>query len=140
VPGPTPPSAREQVAPRREVDEDPSATLRPGRRVLRRFSTRAMFRFSLAFYFGLLVVSMIVGTILWFVLKVTGVMGNIESFMGELLGYEDFKFLFTRVMLVWALVGLVWVAVSSTTASHVGTGGSSSRSPGPTNSGCEARW
>lgn len=72
-----------------------------------------MFRLALAFYFGLLVMAIAAGTGLWFVFQLTGVIGNIESFLEELLGYEDLEFLFTRILLIWILVGLVWVALTA---------------------------
>ncbi|MBI2169197.1 MAG: DUF3566 domain-containing protein [Actinobacteria bacterium] len=82
-----------------------------------KISPRSVFRVALAVYLGILATVVAATTGLWLMLEVTGTIENIESFMGELLGYEDFQFLFGRIFLVLTLLGLVWVVISATVTS-----------------------
>lgn len=85
----------------------------PVRRRITGVDARSIFKLALAFYLGIFVTVVVGGTALWFVLTAAGVIGNFESFLGELLGYEDFRFIFSRIVVVVVLVGLVWVVVSA---------------------------
>lgn len=85
----------------------------PVRRRLTGVDARSIFKLALAFYLGILVTVVAGGTALWFVLTAAGVIGNFESFLGELLGYEDFQFIFSRIIVVFVLVGLIWVVLSA---------------------------
>lgn len=117
---PIKPAPAPEKAPEPAPESAPEVDLLlPGRgrgavtRRLVQISPRSVFRLSLAFYLALLVAVIVGGTILWFFLQAAGVIGNLESFMGELLGYEDFEFLFGRILLVGILIGLVWVVLSA---------------------------
>lgn len=121
-PSPAPPRYRPE--PTREQAARPEAFThritrvqpRPGevvRRRLQRVDARSVFKLALAFYLGVLGVAIVGGSLLWLLLAAAGVISNLESFFGDLLGYEDFRFLFTRILLVMVLVGLVWVVLSA---------------------------
>lgn len=85
----------------------------PVRRRVTGVDARSIFKLALAFYLGIFVTVVAGGTALWFVLTAIGVIGNFESFLGELLGYEDFEFIFSRIIVVVVLAGLVWVVLSA---------------------------
>lgn len=72
-----------------------------------------IFKLALVVYVGVFAVFLLGGVGLWTVLGATGVLGNFESFIGELLGYEDFRFLGSRVFQIFVLVGLLGVILSA---------------------------
>ncbi len=85
----------------------------PVRRRLTGVDAGSIFKLSLVFYLGILITVLVGTSVLWFLLTATGVIENFESFLGELLGYEDFEFVFSRIIVVFVLVGLVGVVISS---------------------------
>lgn len=91
----------------------------PRRLAVTGLDARSVFRLSLALYLAVLGVTLVGWAALWTLLSLTGVLGNIEGFIGELLGYEDFEFLFWRVLQVFVLIGLVWVLVAAATTTLV---------------------
>lgn len=124
APSPSRPRRPEEPAqePTAEVAESQEAAIprlerppRPGPvgRRITGVDARSIFKLALAFYLGILITVIAGGAALWFVLTATGVIGNFESFLGELLGYEDFQFIFSRIIVVVVLVGLVWVVLSA---------------------------
>jgi hypothetical protein len=52
---------------------------------------------------------MAVAVVLWFMLGSTGILSDVEGFVGELLGYENFHFLGWRILQFTILLGLLWV-------------------------------
>lgn len=88
----------------------------PVKRTLRfgRIGIASVFKLSLAIYLAVLAVLIGASVALWTVLGASGVIGNIEGFFGELLGYEDFEFLGWRILQIVVLIGLVWVVVAAT--------------------------
>lgn len=85
----------------------------PVRRRLVGVDAGSIFKLALVFYLGILITVLAGTSLLWLLLTATGVIDNFESFLGELLGYEDFQFVFSRIIVVFVLVGLVGVVLWS---------------------------
>lgn len=78
-----------------------------------RISVRSAFRVALVFYLLIVAAWLAVGSVLFLILQSTGAVANIESFYGEVLGYQNVRFHFTQALLFFAVAGLVWVLFSS---------------------------
>jgi hypothetical protein len=119
---PTPPRARPK-APRRKLRSRgrtarrprPAAVLRPGerryRQTIRSIDLWTVLKMSVCFYLCGLVVGIAAGAALWWIGSAFGVIENVEEFIGELLGSNDFEFLSWRILRGATLVGLVLVCV-----------------------------
>ncbi|HVM40531.1 MAG TPA: DUF3566 domain-containing protein, partial [Acidimicrobiia bacterium] len=73
----------------------------------------SVFRLSLGLYLAVFAVVLGAGILFWFLLSAVGVVGQIEGFLGELLGYEDYQFLGWRILQYFVLLGLLWVTVAA---------------------------
>jgi hypothetical protein len=58
-----------------------------------------------------LIVALGAGIVLWWIASGVGVIDNVENFIGDLLGSEDFEFLSWRILRGATLVGLVVVCL-----------------------------
>ena len=72
-----------------------------------------MLRFSVLFYLSLLVVFIVAGILLWAVASVTGVVGNIETFIKQLFALDSFHFVAIDLLLGTLLGGAVLVVVGT---------------------------
>jgi hypothetical protein len=89
--------------------------LRPGerryRQTIRSVDLWTVLKISVCFYLYGLVVGIPAGAALWWIGSLFGVIENVEEFIGELLGSNDFEFLSWRILRGATLVGLVLVCV-----------------------------
>ena len=93
----------------------PAKVLRPGerryRQTIRSVDLWTVLKISVCFYLCGLVVGIAAGAALWWIGSLFGVIENVEEFIGELLGSNDFEFLSWRILRGATLVGLVLVCV-----------------------------
>jgi hypothetical protein len=71
----------------------------------------SVLKVAICFYLCALVVMLVAGVMLWWIASVSGVVGNVERFIGDLVNNNDFKFLSWQVLRASTLVGLVVVCV-----------------------------
>lgn len=83
------------------------------RRVLRRIDPLSVLKFSLVFYACVLVVVLVAGIVLWLLASVTGVVGNIEKFIGDLFALENFRFKALQILEASMLGGAVLALLGS---------------------------
>lgn len=83
------------------------------RRTIRHIDPWSMLKLSLVFYACLFLVLLVAGVVLWVIFAAAGVIGNIEHFVGQLLGADHFHFLGVRILEGMVLGGLVLVLLAS---------------------------
>ncbi len=71
----------------------------------------SVLKVSICFYLCALIVLLVAGMILWWIASAAGVVGSIESFVGQLVGNKDFHFLSWQVLRASTLIGLVIVCI-----------------------------
>jgi hypothetical protein len=108
--------AKRPRAPRPEKEQAPPPRPLPGARttrvVLRTLDPWSVLKLSLVFYLALFVVILVAGTLLWAGASAAGVVGNIEDFMVDI-GFEDFRFIPSKLFAGVALGGLVLVVAGT---------------------------
>jgi Transmembrane domain of unknown function (DUF3566) len=82
------------------------------RQVIRRFELRSVLRFSLIFYLCMFLILLVAGIVLWLVATVTGVRGNIENFISDLIA-SKFHFLGLQLLRGAAIGGLLLVIIGT---------------------------
>jgi len=80
--------------------------------VIRRFDLWSVLRFSLLFYLCLFLILLVAGIVLWLVATITGVRGNIENFISDLIA-SKFHFLGLQLLRGSAIGGLLLVLLGS---------------------------
>src|SRR5262245_13462203 len=65
---------------------------RRSRLVIRRVDPWSILKFSVLLYLSVYFVILVAGVVLWSAATAAGVRGKIESFIGELIAAQDFKF------------------------------------------------
>ena len=80
--------------------------------MLRRLDPWSVLKLSLVYYLAVFVVILVAGVLLWAGASAAGVVGNIETFMVDI-GFEDFKFLPSKLFGGVALGGLVLVVAGT---------------------------
>ena len=91
--------------------------VRPGyerryRQTIRRVDLWSVLKISICFYLSALIVLIVSGMVLWWIASTAGIIGNLEDFVGDLIGSDDeFEFLSWEVLRASTLVGLVWVCL-----------------------------
>jgi hypothetical protein len=85
---------------------------RRARQVIRRFDLWSVLRFSLVFYLCMFLILLVAGIVLWLVATVTGVRGNIENFISDLIA-SKFHFLGLQLLRGAAIGGLLLVIMGS---------------------------
>ncbi len=86
---------------------------RRSRLIIRRVDPWTVFKFSALLYVSTYFVVLVAGIVLWAVATATGVRGNIESFVGELIASEKFEFEAGQILKSSVLGGAVLVAVGT---------------------------
>ncbi|MGH9276799.1 MAG: DUF3566 domain-containing protein [Acidimicrobiales bacterium] len=86
---------------------------RRSRLIIRRFDPWTILKFSVLLYLSMYFVILVAGVVLWAVATATGVRGNIEGFIGELIASDDFKFEANQIFRSSVLGGAVLVALGS---------------------------
>jgi hypothetical protein len=81
------------------------------RQTIRSVDLWTVLKISVCFYLCGLIVTLTAGIVLWWIATGLGVIHNIERFIGDLLGSNDFQFLSWRLLRGATLVGLVIVCV-----------------------------
>jgi uncharacterized membrane protein YedE/YeeE len=84
------------------------------RHVVRRFDLWSVMRFSLVFYLCMFLILLVAGIVLWLVATITGVRGNIENFISDLIA-SKFHFLGLQLLRGAAIGGLLLVIIGSAT-------------------------
>ena len=79
---------------------------------LRKLDAWTVLKLSLVYYLALFVVILVAGVLLWAGASAAGVVGNIENFMVDI-GFENFKFLPSKLLGGVALGGLVLVVAGT---------------------------
>ncbi len=72
-----------------------------------------MFRVSVLFYFALYCVLLVAGVILWAAASATGLRGNVESFIADLIASGKFQFVGSELFRAAAIGGVVLVVLGS---------------------------
>ena len=90
----------------------PRRSARRSRRVIRRFDLWSVLRFSLLFYLCMFLILLVAGIVLWLVATITGVRGNIENFISDLIA-SKFHFLGLQLLRGSAIGGLLLVIIGS---------------------------
>jgi hypothetical protein len=65
---------------------------RRSRLIIRKVDPWTILKFSALIYLAMYVILLVAGVVLWTVASVSGVRGQIESFVGELIASEEFRF------------------------------------------------
>lgn len=86
--------------------------LRRGRLAIRKFDPVSIFRFSMIFYFCTMLVLLLAGGLIYTVLRVVGVVGNIEQLVAELIR-GDFKISGFKLFFYGFIAGSIWSVVMS---------------------------
>jgi hypothetical protein len=81
------------------------------RQTVRSVDLWSVLKISVCFYLCGLIVALGAGIVLWWIASGVGVIDNVENFIGDLLGSEDFEFLSWRILRGVTLVGLVIVCL-----------------------------
>lgn len=83
------------------------------RQTVRRIDLWSVLKISICFYLTALIVMLFAGAVLWWIASAVGIIGNVESFVAELIGNDpdDFELLSWEVLRASTLVGLVFVSV-----------------------------
>ena len=82
------------------------------RQVVRRVDLWSVLRFSLVFYLCMFLILLVAGIVLWLVATVTGVRGNVENFISDLIA-SKFHFLGLQLLRGAAIGGLLLVIIGS---------------------------
>src|SRR2546423_4871519 len=67
----------------------------------------SVLKVAICFYFAALIVLLVSGMMLWWIASASGLIGNIEKFIGELVDNKDFRLLSWQVLRAATLIGLV---------------------------------
>jgi hypothetical protein len=86
---------------------------RRSRLIIRRVDPWTVLKFSALLYLSTYFVILVAGIVLWAVATATGVRGNIESFVGELIASENFKFEAEQILRSSVIGGAILVVVGS---------------------------
>lgn len=86
---------------------------RRSRLIIRRVDPWTILKFSVLLYLSMYFVILVAGIVLWGAASASGVRGNIESFLGELIAAEDFQFKADQILRSSVIGGAILVAVGS---------------------------
>lgn len=104
------------AAPHVSLKAGRSPVARPGARTtrvfLRKVDAWTVLKLSLVYYLALFAVILVAGILLWAGASAVGVVGNVEGFMIDI-GFENFRFIPSRLFLGVALGGGVLVIVGT---------------------------
>ncbi len=80
---------------------------------VRKVDLWSVLKISLCFYLAALAVLIVAGIVAWLLVDAAGGIHNFEDFMGELLSAKNYRLVGGQLLVGFALVGLVFVAVST---------------------------
>jgi len=78
---------------------------------IRAFDLWSVLKVAICFYLCSLVVVVLTGALVWVLLSALGVIGNAESFVGDLVNNDQFRFLSWGVLRSATLIGAVMVCI-----------------------------
>jgi hypothetical protein len=87
------------------------APTRRFRQTIVRFDLWTVTKLSLCFYVSAMFVTLVAAVALWSIADAAGIIGSVESFLGDLLSAKDFTFLSAEVLRGAILIALVIVAL-----------------------------
>ena len=87
------------------------APTRRYRQTIVRFDLWTVTKLSLCFYVSAMFVTLVAAVALWSIADAAGIIGSVESFLGDLLSAKDFTFLSAEVLRGAILIALVIVAL-----------------------------
>jgi hypothetical protein len=86
---------------------------RRSRLIIRRVDPWTVLKFSVLLFLSMYFVVLVAGVVLWLVATATGVRGNIENFVGELIASEHFQFKASQILRSSVIGGALLVLVGS---------------------------
>lgn len=86
---------------------------RRARLVIRRIEPLTVLKVSVLFWASVYVILLVAAVMLWSAATATGLRDNVESFVGELIAAEDFKFEADQILRASVVGGAVLVALGS---------------------------
>lgn len=104
------------VSPLRPAAPRGRPDVRGGRRVhrvIRRIEPMSVLKVSMLFYACVFVMLLVAGIVLWLVAAAAGVVGNVETFIGDLFALEEFKFEAMQILRASLLGGVVLVLLGT---------------------------
>lgn len=111
---PAPPNGRapKQKKPRRSRVTTPREIYeRRYVQTVRKVDLWSVLKVSICFYLCALIVMLLAAVFLWSIASASGLIGNVEKFVGDLMSNKDFRFLSWQVLRATTLVGLVMVCL-----------------------------
>ncbi|MFM8999580.1 MAG: DUF3566 domain-containing protein [Actinomycetota bacterium] len=102
---------------REPTDDRPSrARQRPARVVLRKIQPWTVFRFSILFYFAIMIVLLVAGTVLYFLLSLVGILESVTNLIRDLFADQGFSIsglaLFIRALGIGIVSVVGWSVVN----------------------------
>ena len=89
---------------------------RRSRLIIRRVDPWTILKFAVLLFSSMYFIIVVAGIVLWAAATGSGVRGNIESFIGELIASEDFKFNASQILRSSVIGGALLVVVGSLTS------------------------
>ncbi len=86
---------------------------RRSRLIIRRLDPWTVLKFSALLYVSMYFVILVAGIVLWSIATAAGVRGNVESFVGELIASDNFKFQANQILRSSVYGGAVLVVVGT---------------------------
>jgi hypothetical protein len=111
APAGRPPAEPQRPQPRAKVATAPVTETRRYRQTIHRVDLWTVLKMSVCFYICAMAVTMVAIIALWVIGDAAGVIGSVESFLGDLLQTEDFTFLDGEILRGTLLVGAVLVVL-----------------------------
>jgi len=108
---PTQPTRRAPKKARRRIASPRQVYERRYVQTVRSVDLWSVLKVSICFYLCSLIVLLAAGVMLWWIASAAGVVGSVESFIGELVDNKDFRFLSWAVLRAATLIGLVIVCI-----------------------------
>jgi hypothetical protein len=86
---------------------------RRSRLIIRRVDPWTILKFSVLLYVSMYFVVLVAGVVLWAVATATGVRSNVESFVGQLIASDKFKFEASQILKSSVIGGALLVVIGS---------------------------
>jgi hypothetical protein len=103
---------KKQKAPRRRGVASPRQVYeRRYVQTIRSVDLWSVLKVAICFYMCALIVLLAAGIMLWWIASASGIVGNIEQFIGDLVNNDEFRFLSWEVLRAATLIGLVVVCI-----------------------------
>lgn len=110
---PSPPNAAGDAPTEPPSTRGAAAQGRRSRLIIRRVDPWTILKFSALLFLSAYFVVLVAGIVLWSIATASGVRGNIESFIGELIASDDFRFKADQLLRSSVIGGAILVVVGS---------------------------